>query len=133
MEKQIEEIAKAIYDSKVAIDGSDMAFGLFDEDDHFHRIARFLYKQNVRIIPDGAKVFIPNEERYVLLSKEEYKSLCCSIGVPREEVDRVVDMVEQEARKETAREILADIDNHGVYSKEWTNWLRKQYGVEIEE
>lgn len=40
-EKQIEKMAKAIYETGVAIDGTDIAFGLI-EDSHFERIARKL-------------------------------------------------------------------------------------------
>ena len=36
-------------------------------------------------------------------------------------------------RKETAKELLEDFDNHGVYSQDYTNFMRKQFGVEVEE
>lgn len=42
-EKQIEDLAEAIYKSGVAIEGTDMAFGLYDTDTHFHRMAAKLY------------------------------------------------------------------------------------------
>lgn len=40
-EKEIEKMAKAIYETGVAIDGTDIAFGLID-DSHFERMARKL-------------------------------------------------------------------------------------------
>lgn len=42
-EDQIREMAKAIYKSGVAIDATDIAFGLYDTDTHFHRMATKLY------------------------------------------------------------------------------------------
>ena len=69
--KQIEEMAKVIYESKVAIDGSDMAFGLFDEDDHFHRIARFLYKAGYRKLPEDSVVQIMIEHAKLIEQKKQ--------------------------------------------------------------
>ena len=40
-QKEIEKMAKAIYETGIAIDGTDIAFGLI-EDSHFERIARKL-------------------------------------------------------------------------------------------
>ena len=50
MEKQkdIEEMAKAIYETGVAIDGTDIAFGLMEES-HFHRMAGKLYNAGYRL------------------------------------------------------------------------------------
>lgn len=50
--EKIEETAKAIYNTGVAIDGTDIAFGVFDEDDHFHRMARKLYSEGYRKASD---------------------------------------------------------------------------------
>lgn len=41
-EEQIEELAKAIYATGVALDGTDYAFGVYGDDDHFHRMASAL-------------------------------------------------------------------------------------------
>ena len=38
-EKEIEELAQAIFYSGVAIDGTDIAYGLSGKDSHFHRMA----------------------------------------------------------------------------------------------
>lgn len=94
-EKLIEEMAKDIFESKVAIDGSDMSFGLIDEDDHFHRIARFLYKHNYRKLPEDA----------VVLTKGAYESLSNKARA------NVVNAVE--LRKETAREVLDKVYDWG--------------------
>lgn len=40
-EKEIERMSKAIYETGIAIDGTDIAFGLID-DSHFERMARKL-------------------------------------------------------------------------------------------
>lgn len=42
-EELIDEMAKAIYATGVALDGTDYAFGVYDDDDHFHRMANALY------------------------------------------------------------------------------------------
>ena len=47
-QKDIEEMAKAIYETGVAIDGTDIAFGLM-EDSHFHRMAGKLYNVGYRL------------------------------------------------------------------------------------
>ena len=47
-EEQVEEMAKAIYATGVALDGTDHAFGVYDDDDHFHRMANALYAAGYR-------------------------------------------------------------------------------------
>ena len=46
-EEQIEEMAKAIYATGVALNGTDYAFGVYDNDDHFHRMANALIAANI--------------------------------------------------------------------------------------
>ena len=46
-EEQVEEMAKAIYATGVALDGTDYAFGVYDNDDHFHRMANALIAANI--------------------------------------------------------------------------------------
>ena len=124
-EKMIEEMAKVIYESKVAIDGSDMAFGLSDKDDHFHRIARFLYKANCRKLPENA-VIIPEK-----ITEETSTEDIIKIAKHNESV-----------RKETAKEILKALKAKQVIcSPEEDNFvymldikdLAKQYGLGVEE
>ena len=43
-QKEIEKMAKAIYETGIAIEGTDIAFGLI-EDSHFERIARKLVEE----------------------------------------------------------------------------------------
>ena len=64
-----------------------------------------------RKIPEGGCV----------LSKEENEMFC-----------KFVSDECKKTRKKTAKEILDDFDNHGVYSKDYTDFMRKEYGVEVE-
>ena len=54
-QKQIAEMAKDIYTTGVAIDGTDIAYGVFDNDDHFHRMANALYAAGYRKQSDTAR------------------------------------------------------------------------------
>lgn len=54
-QKQIEGMAKDIYATGVAIDGTDIAYGVHDNDDHFHRMAIKLYKIGYRKQNDTAR------------------------------------------------------------------------------
>ena len=54
-EEQVEEMAKAIYATGVALDGTDYAFGVYDNDDHFHRMANALYAAGYRKERDTVK------------------------------------------------------------------------------
>ena len=54
-EEQIAEMAKDIYTTGVAIDGTDIAYGVFDNDDHFHRMANALYAAGYRKQSDTAR------------------------------------------------------------------------------
>lgn len=56
-EEQIEEMAKAIYATGVALDGTDHAFGVYDNDDHFHRMANALYAAGYRKQSDTVREF----------------------------------------------------------------------------
>ena len=47
-EKEIEELARAIFSSGVAIDGTDFAYGLSDKNSHFHRMAAKLIDAGYR-------------------------------------------------------------------------------------
>ena len=47
-EKEIEELARAIFYSGVAIDGTDIAYGLTSKDSHFHRMAAKLIEAGYR-------------------------------------------------------------------------------------
>ena len=54
-EEQVEEMAKAICATGVALDGTDYAFGVYD-DDHFHRMANALYSAGYRTRDEVIKV-----------------------------------------------------------------------------
>ena len=57
-EEQIAEMAKDIYTTGVAIDGTDIAYGVFDNDDHFHRMANALYAAGYRKQRDTVREFV---------------------------------------------------------------------------
>ena len=46
--------------------------------------------------------------------------------------NEIIAQVYEQAVKDTAKEILDDFDKHGVYSKDYTDFMRKEYGVEVE-
>lgn len=58
-EKEIEELAQAIFSSGVAIDGTDIAYGLTGNDSHFHRMAAKLidsgYRKSEEVRKETAK------------------------------------------------------------------------------
>ena len=56
-EEQVEEMAKAIYATGVALDGADFAFGVYDDDDLFHRMANALHAAGYRKQGDTAREF----------------------------------------------------------------------------
>lgn len=62
------------------------------------------YEKEIKkeLIPEGA----------VVLTREEYDELCCSMGVSRQEVDRVIDMVENDTRKETAEKFAERLKDY---------------------
>ena len=57
-EEQVEEMAKAIYATGVALNGTDYAFGVYDKDDHFHRMANVLYAAGYRKQSDTVREFV---------------------------------------------------------------------------
>lgn len=89
-EEQIDEMAKAIYATGVALDGTDYAFGVYDDDDHFHRMANALYaanisdvtewkeraeKHRVQVLPDGTikQLYSDEEVEDIARQRDEYK------------------------------------------------------------
>lgn len=89
-EEQIEEIAKAIYATGVALGGTDYAFGVYDDDDHFHRIANALLaanigdvaewkerakKHRVQVLPDGTikQLYSDEEVEDIARQRDENK------------------------------------------------------------
>ena len=90
--KQIEEMAKDIYATGVAIDGTDIAYGVHDNDDHFHRMAIKLCEAGYRKQNDTAKeilqplynVIMEHSECCVNLS-EDIKFLMGEYGVNLED------------------------------------------------
>lgn len=90
--------------------------------------AKELLKYYQPKIPEGS-VVISREE------KQAYESLAKFFIYDKPIKSRVYEFIKKikdQVRKETAREILQDFDNHGVYSKDYTDFMRKQFGVEEE-
>lgn len=107
-EKQIEDLAEAIYKSGVAIEGTDIAFGLYDTDTHFHLMAAKLYNAgygNVKAAEHRAEVAEKALERTVveLLITQGYSALMAVI--------RAEEFFIPEAIKEAEKELLEENKN----------------------
>ena len=136
-EKQIEEIYNLLF-----CDKWEQPFTECPEDIRcIDCIARKLYEQGYRKIPQDS-VILTREE----LSKRDYEFRQigydeCLRDNPKKDkyiktLERKIDQLNaklDQSIKETAKNILEDLDNNGVYSKDYTNFMRKQFGVEIEE
>ena len=89
-EEQVEEMAKAIYATGVALEGTDYAFGVYDNDDHFHRMANALIAANIgdvtewkeraekhrfMALPDGRikQLYSDKEVEQIVKERDEYK------------------------------------------------------------
>lgn len=110
-QEQIEEMAKEIFNSSIAISVVDLAYGLTDNDDHFHRLAKYLYNTGYRKIPDGT-VVLTNEEYDKLglfeQTVQEYKSDNGQLVLVKEQkkLQKYSTDIADFIRKETAKEIL---------------------------
>ena len=71
-EEQVEEMAKAIYATGVALDGADYAFGVYDDDDHFHRMANALYATGYRKQSDTVREFVERLKNEYLSQEENF-------------------------------------------------------------
>lgn len=74
-QKEIEKMTKAIYETGIAIDGTDIAFGLI-EDSHFERIARKLVAAGYGDVHAAVKEFA---ERVKMSFYYEFDELIPSI------------------------------------------------------
>ena len=95
------------------------------------RVAKFLIEEcGYRKIPENARVFIPTDDKYVLLSREEMCELKCQAG---EDFNKAYDL----GSKKTAEKIY----NFAQYFFTWDEegFVRRlaeyieQFGVEIME
>ena len=104
-------------------------------------VAKELVERGYRKIPQDSVILTRGE-----LSKRDYEFRKigydeCLRDNPKKDkyiktLERKIDQLNaklDQSIKETAENILEDFDNHGVYSKDYTNFMRKQFGVEIEE
>lgn len=136
-EKQIEEMAKDIFDCHDALEGIDFAFG-YGKDSHFERIAKKLTAIGYRKIPEGA----------VVLTKEEYDEIKSALEVSHAYMVKEAYRIGQ-ASKKTAKEILQNLYDHcfeivdpydndceesfGVVDPCYILNFAENYGVEVEE
>lgn len=81
-QKEIEKMAKAIYETGVAIDGTDIAFGLID-DSHFERMARKLVAEGYGDVRAAVKEFAEKLKEkfigYVAADNGRYRSISGTI------------------------------------------------------
>ena len=85
IEKEIEEMAKVIFERGVALESIDFIHGT-EGSDHFERIATALYNAGYRKIPENA----------VVLTRERYDYLSCWYSKFVEICDEVVKQVRKE-------------------------------------
>lgn len=133
-EKQIDlmvecmfDYARTLVDIKTATEDSRFINGYKDT---LRDYANFLYDNNYRKIPENA----------VVLTKEKYDHLIDIINLgwlpePRDWAFRV-ELVKEQARKETAKEILQDLLNccalYGCATNSYILEQAEKYGVEVE-
>lgn len=84
-QEKIEEMAKDIYDTGISIDGTDIAYGVFSNDDHFHRIARKLYSAGYRKATEVIDEFVERlkqDEESVRIGNE-WKAIVRDVDIER--------------------------------------------------
>lgn len=91
-QKEIEKMAKAIYETGIAIDGTDIAFGLI-EDSHFERIARKLVAAGYGDVHAAVKEFA---ERIKMAFYYEFNEL-----IPSRMADKIDELVKEACGDET--------------------------------
>ena len=114
-EEQVEKMAKAIYATGVALDGADYAFGVYDNDDHFHRMANALYDAGYRKQGDTVREFVEKIAQFAsavrLLESKVY-----------DKESRLVKAMYAMGKIEAIKDMMREIKK-----------LAKEYGVEVEE
>ncbi len=109
-EKKIEELAEAIYKSGVAIEGTDIAFGLYDTDTHFHRMAAKLYDAGYGNVKEAVKEFAERVKKRIEIDKytpeitkdydEEDKNNCEYYNLGLNHAQIIIDFFVKEVRGE---------------------------------
>ena len=100
--------------------------------------AKTYVKQGYRKLPKGAKVFIPTDEQYIMLSKEEFVEfekkkeylLCKEYGLIRYDKE-----IKQQASKETAEKIYEGLIYivDALMLDDIKEMIKTEIGVEIKE
>lgn len=133
--EMIEEMAKDLKEEKL--------YALINKTSYM-RSAENLYKAGYRKIPENAVVLTREEYEKIFFYKELYDETKMreqklnefngNLIMENQTLKDKLDLVEQDTRKETAREILQKIDyESNGQTKQITDLLRKQYGVDLGE
>ena len=88
-DEQIKELARDIFEPRVAIDGIDIAFASVhgadrDNDTHFMRIARHLYDKGYRKTSDVAKEIFEEVDTILRNQFNKYETKSCEADVIEE-------------------------------------------------
>lgn len=93
-EEQIEEMARAICATGVALDGTDYAFGVYSDDDHFHKMASALYDANIGDVTEWKEsaekhrvIALPGGRIKQLYSDEEVEQIAKERDALKERAD----------------------------------------------
>lgn len=113
-EEQIEELAKAIYATGVALEGTDYALGVYDDDDHFHRMANALYAAGYRKQSEVIDAFVGKISAVALQMRYE------------------ASRAYQQGRSLSKAQFAFGEENAIVNLMEQINNLAKEYGAEVE-
>ena len=123
-EKQIEEIQGLLFCNKWEQPFTDCEENI----KCMECIAKQIYNAGYRKLPKGAKVFIPTDEKYAILSKEEYERFCGqTINIAK---------VKAQSSKETAEKIIQLIKTFcpdKKFIEVITRIISERLGVEIKE
>lgn len=129
--KEINNLANTLYNRQHKYDLSNP-----------FEVAKCVIDLGYRKLPEGARVFIPTDEQYIVLSKEEYEILTKDIEHPTDEVlkklivgkNMLVEKAIEDTRKETAEKILKWFRENYDGNMFFINiFFKEQFGVEIKE
>ena len=109
-EKQINDLANTLYNRQHTYDLSNP-----------FEVAKCVIDLGYRKLPKDARVFIPTDEQYIMLSREEYQK----------DFSSQFNKGYKYGSKETAEKIYQQLQGHGTtYVKKW---IEKEFGLEIKE
>jgi hypothetical protein len=136
-EKQIEEMAEIMCGNdceECARESAEFYNQTIEEARNNHCLlkncAKTLYNAGYRKIPKDARVFIPTEEQYIMLSREEYERITKGL-VTEQRAKEIAQEYFGIVRKETAEKIL----ERGKYCMPsgLREWIIETFDIEIKE